>query len=898
MIPKITALSQIDGKFTPVKATNPELNTDGSVRKPSQGKACYIKDWQKNPKTLAFCQKEIDAKRATGYGLILGNGIVAIDFDGPTSTNIAGAIGPWLVEAVNHTLSWSSGKADGYYQVAFLIPDSHLSLWESIKRKDFKEYKGVKGENGDHLEIRYNSMQSVLPPSWHSGDLYYKWVNESEILTLTEQQSQDLLDAYHYKEPKTKEKRETAGNKESGKTNGKSKAKLNKYEQFLASFTLPTPYEIDLLAIVSPDFRDLIFNGASEGNRDDSAAKIARDLVGCENYLKSIHQNYSGSAEKYLYDFISACNPPLSNSDYERILGSAINANPTPCLDEERIKNCIAAQVWNAYEKQSHEETKNSEPTPNPIDVVWELLENEYGDRIKLNELTNTIELDGEEAELDNFYLTLYRTHKVIVNKQLAYDLVVEFSKLHAYHPVKRYLDSLPSTSPNILDSLASRYFGVRDSFYNTALKLHLIGSVARIYEPGCKKDECLILKGPQGIGKSSFWETLYGKNWFTDSVNGFDKDNLLKLHQHWCCELAEIESITNKKESGELKAFLSTNTDTFRLPYAKSSRRYKRRTVFVGSVNKDSFLVDDTGSRRFPVIPVEKRIPITLLQEERDLIWGAAVQAYKEGHRYWFTESETEYFQKMNERYEHQDSWEDVIAEYLNGLAQATTRNILEVGLKFDSSRIQKRDEMRVTTILNKLGWVKAKNKITINGVRTKVWEKVIISVTAPPTENNGGGSEVGPEVGHTYTQDGDWVSEFRDPPAPPISPKHSGSENTNFGENGKTEKINQEKNITTEEKVEEKVGQVFPSPETLATSDFETDPPMDPPMDPPPLYERLVTYCSYAECSESSILYGLFEVSSFWELDDEQAWQLDKELVGLLAEMAAAQRKAEWEF
>ncbi len=41
-----------------------------------------------------------------------------------------------------------------------------------------------------------------------------------------------------------------------------------------------------------------------------------------------------------------------------------------------------------------------------------------------------------------------------------------------------------------------------------------MVAAVARIYRPGTKFDSVLILNGPQGIGKSTFFAKLAG-DWF-----------------------------------------------------------------------------------------------------------------------------------------------------------------------------------------------------------------------------------------------------------------------------------------------------------------------------------------------------------------------------------------------
>ena len=47
-----------------------------------------------------------------------------------------------------------------------------------------------------------------------------------------------------------------------------------------------------------------------------------------------------------------------------------------------------------------------------------------------------------------------------------------------------------------------------------------LISAVARVYQPGCKADHCLILEGDQGAGKSTAAELMALEDaWFTDEI-------------------------------------------------------------------------------------------------------------------------------------------------------------------------------------------------------------------------------------------------------------------------------------------------------------------------------------------------------------------------------------------
>ena len=90
------------------------------------------------------------------------------------------------------------------------------------------------------------------------------------------------------------------------------------------------------------------------------------------------------------------------------------------------------------------------------------------------------------------------------------------------FHPIKDYLESLKWDEKPRLDSLLTRYLGVVDNDYTSAVSRKILcAAVARIFEPGVKFDFVLILEGKQGKGKSTFIKTL-GRHWFGDNISSF----------------------------------------------------------------------------------------------------------------------------------------------------------------------------------------------------------------------------------------------------------------------------------------------------------------------------------------------------------------------------------------
>jgi len=121
----------------------------------------------------------------SGYGLRLGDvsgGLIAVDVDGESA-------GP-LLEAISggnlpETVAWTSGKA-GRYQLLFKVPNEWRDRAAAFTRAVLTEHQGIKTKHTDDgnpeeiLELRYNEMQSVLPPSYHPSTGSYKWINSPE----------------------------------------------------------------------------------------------------------------------------------------------------------------------------------------------------------------------------------------------------------------------------------------------------------------------------------------------------------------------------------------------------------------------------------------------------------------------------------------------------------------------------------------------------------------------------------------------------------------------------------------------------------------------------------------------------------------------------------------------
>jgi putative DNA primase/helicase len=199
------------------------------------------------------------------------------------------------------------------------------------------------------------------------------------------------------------------------------------------------------------------------------------------------------------------------------------------------------------------------------------------------------------------------------------------------FHPVQRYLRSLEWDGIPRIRKLFTRYFRAEArSVYETFSYNFMVGAVQRAFEPGCKFDFVPMLVGPQGCGKSSGCSILGGPFFGELNANLDDRNKVVEqLLSRWIVEIPELSQF-NKSEAETIKATVSAQEDRVRLAYGRGARTYKRRCVMVGTTNREIFLRDTTGNRRFwPVVLTGQMIDFRALARDRDQLWAEAFVEY-----------------------------------------------------------------------------------------------------------------------------------------------------------------------------------------------------------------------------------------------------------------------------
>lgn len=663
------------------------------------GKRPYQPEWQKNPLTKQALTAEIQSGRAVAIGVIAGpasGGLLFVDHDGISAGEILDKLGIPLRDLPK---SWAvtSGR-NGRLQIIYRVPEQY---WPAIRTRKFKTGKHDDEGKQEQLELRWTGCQSVVAGA-HPTTAGYRWLKgrKPSDLPLAE-------------------------------------APLALIEQMLPQQPAdPAP----LLPPPAPRNTDrtdeewariwLASLSTSRADDYDQWIEVGQCLQSVGDHLLSDWDAWSRSSSKW----------EQGSCDYHWRTFS-----PDGKRDIRHLCNLAKEDGWQPKQRQlppvgSTTSKPAAQPAPDApatqptgdkpqkleakelLDML-RIPDNDGSPRFRYNVFTQQIEIRGEIADgVERFYLQLAEMgYKA--GKEMALDCLVQVAHEHPYDPVQLYLEHVAAeVQPTYIDRLASIYLRPADSqlkeptLYDHMIKKTLIGAVRRIYEPGCKHDYACVLMGDQGARKSSFWGALGGP-FFSDALRDISsKDDLMVLHRSWIMEWAELDHITSKKHAGQVKAFLSQCTDLFRVPYGKATEAFPRRCIIVGSTNRDSgFLVDETGNRRFWVVPVtctiKKPIDVPNLLLERDAIWSAAVAAYKAGGTNELGVEQQALVEAENESYIVSNPWQQAVEAYLTrrvSVQPLTSEEVLTEAIQKPLERQTRADQMQVAAILKDLGWVK----------------------------------------------------------------------------------------------------------------------------------------------------------------------------------------------
>lgn len=328
-----------------------------------------------------------------------------------------------------------------------------------------------------------------------------------------------------------------------------------------------------------------------------------------------------------------------------------------------------------------------------------------------------------EWAEVDSLAVQHYMQDALGIDR-MGLDTVKGAIKLAAERDVrncvKEYIERTAWDGTPRIDTMMHDVYHCADDIYTRAVSRNFwLMLVARVYRPGCKADNMVVLEGPQGIYKSTSL-SIIGDGWFAEQHESAADPKAFAevLKGKLLIEITEMDAFS-RTEVTRIKSAITTQQDRYRIPYESTASDHPRQCVLVGTTNKDDWQRDETGGRRFWPIACKGFVDTAKLAAERDQLFAEALVRFKAGEP-WHEVPGVEAKAEQAKRFEA-DAWTDAIANWLVGKTEVTTMQIADRCLDLKLKDTDMAEQRRIGKVLRWLGWEKSQRKI--GGQNIKVW-------------------------------------------------------------------------------------------------------------------------------------------------------------------------------
>ena len=362
---------------------------------------------------------------------------------------------------------------------------------------------------------------------------------------------------------------------------------------------------------------------------------------------------------------------------------------------------------------------------------------------IRFNELKNQIEDFGDKGyqswtDTDDARARTYIESKYgIYNLKKFDDAFRLYVSSKSYNPVKQIIENQKWDGEKRICNFLTEIMKADSSAYTKEVsRLIFAGGIHRLYNPGCKFDDMPVLVGTrQGEGKSTIVRWLALDDDFFSEVTEFEgQRGIESLEGAWICEVSELLAMTKAKDVEAVKSFITRQNDRYRMPFDRRVTDHKRRCIFIGTTNKEQFLTDKTGNRRFYPVRVyqtgnelfenENRVKAYIMQ-----CWAEALTLYDEGNLKPYADPTLiEVIRERQNSATQDDYREGMIRDFLESKQEVCIPMLWHEALKMRSDlKPTRKDSTEIGLIMqNCEGWVKQRSSNRFKDYGTqRYWKK-----------------------------------------------------------------------------------------------------------------------------------------------------------------------------
>lgn len=346
-----------------------------------------------------------------------------------------------------------------------------------------------------------------------------------------------------------------------------------------------------------------------------------------------------------------------------------------------------------------------------------ELSYNEFSDKLLVNK-THAL----EDRQLNELWFRIDEECRFRPPSDFFEKIVKRICWMNSFHPVRDYFATLTWDEQPRIDEWLTRAASAASSEYVRKVSaITLISAVRRIKHPGCKYDEMLVLESSQGLQKSSALRALCPQSdWFTDDfqLNATSQRMIESTVGKWIIEVSELSGMRQGLVE-MLKSNLSRQVDgPARMAYARLPMERPRQFILIGTTNSDAYLADSTGARRFWPVKVRK-FDVEWIIANRDQLWAEAVAREAAGESNRLPEHLWSVAGEQQEQRREIDPWEIKIKNgllsnpdlhsYPDGYSRVVTSFLWDC-VAVLSDRQSRREQMRISEIMQRLGFVRTR--------------------------------------------------------------------------------------------------------------------------------------------------------------------------------------------
>ena len=245
----------------------------------------------------------------------------------------------------------------------------------------------------------------------------------------------------------------------------------------------------------------------------------------------------------------------------------------------------------------------------------------------------NAVRLD--EVEITRLLVDLEKLGYTKISPKRLTDLVRLFARQSSFDSAEDWLNQIPAWDRvRRVERFLPDYIGTALTPYHLAVSRYWwTAMVARILYPGCKADMVPVMVGPQGSRKTTLVKTLaptpdhYGEASITDKGSDLTRKVQGKLVVEW----SDMRGIKGSCDADEAKTFITRSFDEIRRASGTSMNRHERRFILVATTNRNDFLRDPTGHRRFLPFDVPGMIDTGKVEADRDQLWAEALHIVRD---------------------------------------------------------------------------------------------------------------------------------------------------------------------------------------------------------------------------------------------------------------------------